>query len=743
MQMEPRRRRCSLLHVIVGVVLFALVVFASNHGMLQSLHAAEGELAHLGHMMHRREHFVRVPTDGADVLIAAAKGVAEPDDERPVEAVAATDERPVEVRPAAPAEEDDGVLRARRTVEVHGRAERGNPDLPKPKLVDPGAHAAVLGYAKEDFGAEDYDPHQPADLRKHFEETAVLWARVARELDTLPLPFFEEDDCLYDKHYDPLNFGEIPLANRTYTPPPGIVVTSKRVFDNAGPNVAESLRMLGGGAPAPELREFPNVLAKRKRGEKAYVDDDDEAGGASVESAVDVGVKRRATPVAVRTPAPVAATPAPVAAPPKACASAIYWRAPSRARRTLRRRHASEATEKRYVTFEPDHGGWNNIRMGMETAALFAWSTGRILVLPAKARLYLVSKASKAHGPFDFYDLDLIRNSGGVTSTEAYLKERTGSPSVSGCGDEHLAAWKALHLKLRELAHTVLWKPRTDFLVLGSRFGAPDAETTKSLRRHAAGRKLVDVDKHSSSNATTIHFATDSKRDLRFLTHFYTFMRWARADLGRAARRVARDELRYRREIQCAAAEVIDVLSERAQGRNWTGIHVRRGDFQFTEAKVDAQAVLKAVEGVAQDTLIYVATDERKRAFFAPLRDKYDLVFLDDLATEGSLLKAALDEDPNWAGMVEQLICGAAPVFLGTWWSTFTGYITRIRGYRGLRASTFYVLPKYRDAFVGPSKPVGGAAWWREWPTGFEDIDDDHRLVQFAREMSGGEPPEE
>ena len=92
--------------------------------------------------------------------------------------------------------------------------------------------------------------------------------------------------------------------------------------------------------------------------------------------------------------------------------------------------------------------------MGMETAALFAWSTGRILVLPAKARLYLVSKASKAHGPFDFYDLDLIRNSGGVTSTEAYLKERTGSPSVSGCGDEHLAALaegkKALRLENEE-----------------------------------------------------------------------------------------------------------------------------------------------------------------------------------------------------------------------------------------------------------------------------------------------------
>ena len=139
---------------------------------------------------------------------------------------------------------------------------------------------------------------------------------------------------------------------------------------------------------------------------------------------------------------------------------------------------------------------------------------------------------------------------------------------------------------------------------------------------------------------------------------------------------------------------------------------MRRGDFQFTEAKVDANAVLKAVDSVAQDSLIYVATDERKRDFFAPLAQKYSLVFLDDLATKGSKLQAALLEDPNWAGMVEQLICGASPVFLGTWWSTFTGYITRIRGYRGLRSSTFYVLPKYRNAFIKSSKPVGGAAWW-------------------------------
>ena len=129
-------------------------------------------------------------------------------------------------------------------------------------------------------------------------------------------------------------------------------------------------------------------------------------------------------------------------------------------------------------------------------------------------------------------------------------------------------ACKALHFKLRELAHTVLWKPRTDFLVLGTRFGAPDDTTTRSIKKHAVRPQAWDVDRRHSHNATTIHFATDAKRDLRFLTHFYTFMRWARADLGRAFDAVREYELRYRREIQCAAAEVIDLLNEKANGYN-------------------------------------------------------------------------------------------------------------------------------------------------------------------------------
>lgn len=279
------------------------------------------------------------------------------------------------------------------------------------------------------------------------------------------------------------------------------------------------------------------------------------------------------------------------------------------------------------------------------------------------------------------------------------------------------------------MAHVVEWKPREDFLLLGSRFGRDLPQT--SLDKHSVKRTLIDVDADARlRNATTIHFACDNKKDIRFLTHYYTFMRWATKAQGRAARRVARDELRYREEIQCAAAEVVDAMRAKARGANWTAAHVRRGDFQFAQAKVDAEVVAAALDDKARPLgglVVYVATDEKDKTWFDALRTEgYDLFFLDDFLGDACcpMLNAALENDPNWAGMVEQLVSAAAPVFLGTWWSTFTGYITRIRGYRGLRKTTFYVLPQYRDAFVRKSPPPGGAAWWREWPTAFELIDD-------------------
>jgi hypothetical protein len=38
--------------------------------------------------------------------------------------------------------------------------------------------------------------------------------------------------------------------------------------------------------------------------------------------------------------------------------------------------------DPQYLTFEPDFGGWNNVRMGLETVIGMAFAMGRTLVLP-------------------------------------------------------------------------------------------------------------------------------------------------------------------------------------------------------------------------------------------------------------------------------------------------------------------------------------------------------------------------
>ena len=47
---------------------------------------------------------------------------------------------------------------------------------------------------------------------------------------------------------------------------------------------------------------------------------------------------------------------------------------------------------QKFMTFEPDQGGWNNIRMSMETVLAMAVAMGRTLVLPPEQGMYLLDK---------------------------------------------------------------------------------------------------------------------------------------------------------------------------------------------------------------------------------------------------------------------------------------------------------------------------------------------------------------
>ena len=81
--------------------------------------------------------------------------------------------------------------------------------------------------------------------------------------------------------------------------------------------------------------------------------------------------------------------------------------------------------ELKYLVFEPDRGGWNNIRMAAETAILFAIITGRVLVLPPSYVMYLLwmngEKQDDSSSFGSFFDMRKLQDHVRIISMEEFL----------------------------------------------------------------------------------------------------------------------------------------------------------------------------------------------------------------------------------------------------------------------------------------------------------------------------------
>jgi hypothetical protein len=87
----------------------------------------------------------------------------------------------------------------------------------------------------------------------------------------------------------------------------------------------------------------------------------------------------------------------------------------------------------------------------------------------------------------------------------------------------------------------------------------------------------------------------------------------------------------------------------------------------------------------------------------------------------------------NYYGMIDQLVASRGRIFYGCWFSTFTGYINRLRGYHaddhktpgyeeGIVPSYYYAL---EDRFDHMQRfyPVKKSFYAREFPTSWRLID--------------------
>ena len=89
--------------------------------------------------------------------------------------------------------------------------------------------------------------------------------------------------------------------------------------------------------------------------------------------------------------------------------------------------------------------------------------------------------------------------------------------------------------------------------------------------------------------------------------------------------------------------------------------------------------------------------------------------FLHDYTDKGAIAGV----NPNTIGMVEVIVCSRAEVFAGTYYSSFTGYIHRLRGYHGIGEQSYYHSTN-RVTKMRMKKSVGHG-FSREWRSGWTD----------------------
>jgi len=264
---------------------------------------------------------------------------------------------------------------------------------------------------------------------------------------------------------------------------------------------------------------------------------------------------------------------------------------------------------------------------------------------------------------------------------------------------------------------------------------AVDASAIDRMKETMASRTEMCVYDQEMQSTKVIHFMCYHKMRVRLLVHFYAFLFFEDWRQDTWSKRFVRDHLRYIDELQCAAARVVNAIRERArnkQSKNIDGIfdsmHIRRGDFQYKGTRIDAEELVETSSDlIPAGTTVYIATDERNKSFFKPLADKYDVVYLDDFR---HLIKGI---NTNYYGMLDQLIASRGRVFVGTYFSTFTGFINRMRGYRAVKdklshsengiIESYYFVPLNKKYIMKKYSPVKKAFYAREFPTAWRDID--------------------
>lgn len=410
-----------------------------------------------------------------------------------------------------------------------------------------------------------------------------------------------------------------------------------------------------------------------------------------------------------------------------------YWRSPDSPRPDL----FPPPRERCYLTFDIDTGGLNNIRMAFEYVAILAAVTGRTLVLPPAQPWYLLHHGpahAGAHGGScgigDIFDIDALSRSVPAITTAEFIRverarldipESVAEPEgavangAAPAPSEELSRWKNW---LFDSACVIPWSPYESLIcVPGVEAVMRKGRLTEPFVDH---RELVAFTP-AMQEAPVIHFPT--RPPYRQLGQVAAMLACNDSELEANTRRLLKHRARYVPRVFEVAAKLAASLPR----DGFSALHIRRNDFQFSGSRAGPQDSLENIRALLEDgEPLYIATDETGESFFEMFRRDRPVYRWNDFLSSrcGEVLSRESLPD-ELIGPVEQVICATGRVFIGTELSTFTNYITRLRGYMGAPdRNAYFHTTRYDRPAAGTLSPPQhrGRDYLHEWPVLWERL---------------------
>jgi hypothetical protein len=284
----------------------------------------------------------------------------------------------------------------------------------------------------------------------------------------------------------------------------------------------------------------------------------------------------------------------------------------------------------------------------------------------------------KASNFIDFFDLpDMCKLLRCMSAEEFVAKERGNGFDVDA---KHYQSY------IRSMRNKATWgwnAPIDNVLYIPSKKAFDDSgEEAKLGGKFIGNRHPIDLSEAQWTEPKVLHFPSGNelqRKNYRFLGQIAALVAFAEPEPRRVLMQLVRDRIHYLPKTFEMAAKVVAHLGL----FGFSSLHIRRNELQYKDVFISMEKLAENVEGLFMPgEIIYVATDQSNEHFLDALRKTHEVyVWKDFFGPKGNNILTDLDIPGGIIGQIEQVICAGGRSHAGTDFSTFSGFIPRLRAY--------------------------------------------------------------